>query len=89
MFYVELGGVMKCKCGGKLIRIAVDCYQCNLCELKQKVAFASLPTKPMDIPLDINIQQDINTNINNNIIKQLGKDIAEALGVPERYFNKK
>lgn len=40
---------MKCKCGGELERIAVDCYQCKMCKLKQKVAFLEIPT-----PININ-----------------------------------
>jgi hypothetical protein len=34
---------MKCPCGGKLKRVAIDCYRCEQCGLKQKVAFAVMP----------------------------------------------
>jgi hypothetical protein len=44
---------VKCKCGGKLKKIAVDCYECEVCLLKQKVAFATLPT--LDVTPKINI----------------------------------
>lgn len=76
---------MKCKCGGELIRIAVDCYQCNVCLLKQAVTFASLPT----VPLEINIEP-INSDIsmNEGYIKQLEKDILKAMMIPEKYFKK-
>lgn len=44
---------LKCKCGGELKRIAADCYQCELCGLKQALAFVYLPER-VNTPININ-----------------------------------
>ena len=50
---------MKCKCGGNLKRIAVDCYKCDICGTKQAIAFAAVG----DSISSINSNQCIAMNI--------------------------
>jgi hypothetical protein len=77
---------LECKCGGKLNRIAVDCYACENCGLKQKVAFIhpEIDIKPQDIPVI-----SCSNNINKEIIKSIEDSIYSNFVVSEKLFNSK
>ncbi len=75
---------MSCKCGGKLKRIAVDCYECENCKLKHKAAFinsnvagveyAKGPDKPVEINITIGIIGAPRPNLAELIIKEMEKN---------------
>lgn len=63
---------MKCKCGGDLKRIAIDCYQCQTCFKKQKMAFLSV-----DINSDIkSLPINLSCNIQKGIVLQICKELS-------------
>ncbi|MDF2563715.1 MAG: hypothetical protein K0Q53_110 [Massilibacillus sp.] len=67
---------LKCKCGGVLKRIAIDCYQCEICGIKQAIGFLSIDNNP------INKLEKIKPNTNNqydDFIKDMNKRITENL----------
>jgi len=84
---------LNCKCGGKLRRIAVDCYECSICGLKQEIAFISIqPKSNINIEIQpINIE-NYNKQLNiekiiDQINDQISKNIFKQLGIPKRYLN--
>lgn len=78
---------MECKCGGNLKRIAADCYECEICGLKQKVAFMELPKTDIKLNnIDI-IEYGNNPTI--NIIRAIEKEIYKNFGVNRELLNNK
>lgn len=62
---------MKCKCGGELERIYIDCYKCKTCGLKYAAAFAQLPAE-RNGEIKISYEAKLNINkINENILKDV------------------
>lgn len=67
---------MKCKCGGELKRIAIDCFQCDKCILKYKVAFIE-PNTNFNAAVNINFSAD--TKHIEAVSKQIEQEIRNKL----------
>jgi Zn ribbon nucleic-acid-binding protein len=77
---------MICICGGKLNRIAVDCYECVTCGLRQRIAFTAIsaPTALSNINPKINKEfgklgfeiRPSNKDIEKEILKAVSKQIS-------------
>lgn len=68
---------MKCKCGGKLIRSNLNTYECTLCGLKSKVAFAYVQT-PMSNAIN-----------NQQYLDKVQEKIINAFKIPADFLEKK
>lgn len=80
---------MKCKCNGNLKRIAVDCYQCERCGMKQAIAFAAIPLRvnnKLNIDTGICVTNSIDVQ---NFTKAITEALCEALMVRRAYLHNK
>ena len=85
---------MKCSCGRNLKRIAVDCYECELCGLKQAVgflkAYSSVNVPKLESPSLNNreikiLHMDCDSKSNETII-EIEESVCNAIGINKKIF---
>lgn len=64
--------MINCRCGGNLVRVAIDCYQCTLCGEKQLVALLRVPREEVEKELSKSVDNIIRKYYNNKCNKERG-----------------